>query len=272
MKDQQDLEEYLRTAEHLAREAGELLMSRFGRRQQIEYKGAIDLVTDADRASEDLLVDRLKAAYPDHSIMTEEGNSLRTSSSLTWVIDPLDGTTNFTHGFPFFCVSIALASSGRPMVGAVYHPSLNEMFTVIRGGGARVNGTPLTVSGRPAMTESLLATGFPYDIREGKETNLEYFAAFAVRARAIRRAGAAALDLCYVAAGRFDGFWELKLHPWDIAAGSLMVEEAGGRTTDFSGGPYTIDTTHMVASNGLIHDEIIRTIAEVDSEGDGAGP
>ncbi len=265
METQKKLEGYLKTATDLAREAGALLMERFGRLREIEYKGDIDLVTDADRASEKFLVERLQRTYPEHSIMAEEGSNRQTASSLTWVLDPLDGTTNFAHGFPFFCVSIALAREERPLLGAVYNPTMDEMFTGIRGGGAFVNGEALSVSGRKTLNESLLATGFPYDIRGGGETNLENFAAFAVRSRAIRRAGAAALDLCYTAAGRFDGFWELKLHPWDIAAGALFVEEAGGKTTDFYGGAYDIKTTHMVASNGLIHDEIMEVIREVPS-------
>ncbi len=262
MNDQAFIEQALWTAAGLAREAGALLLAGFGGGHQVVYKGEIDIVTEADRASEDFLVERLRAAFPAHSIMTEEGGGHAGDSPFTWVMDPLDGTTNFAHGFPFFCVSIALARDGDPLCGAVYDPVRDELYTALKGGGSFLNGRRLTVSTVDDLGKSLLATGFPYDIRRSSETNLENFAAFAVRSQAIRRAGSAALDLCYVAAGRFDGYWELKLRPWDMAAGVLILGEAGGRVSDLQGGPWHLKVPGLVASNGLIHQTMLDVIRD----------
>ncbi len=265
MADAAFLEERLREAVRLAREAGRILLSRFGGRLDVRHKGVIDLVTDADRASEDFIVAQLVARFPDHSVMTEESGGHRGSSPYTWVVDPLDGTVNYAHGFPFFSVSIALADHDQPVAGAVHDPVRDETFSAVRGGGAFLNGRPIKVSTVAALTDALLVTGFPYDIRSGEETNLDHFAAFAVTGQAIRRVGSAALDLCYVGAGRFDGYWELKLKPWDMAAGVLIAREAGGMVTDFNAADYNIRTTRIVASNGLLHPamlEIIRSRRE----------
>lgn len=262
MDDRHFLEEHLQAATEAAKEAGFLLLSSLAGSTEINYKGEIDLVTDVDRASEEYLLNKLSTGFPQHSIMTEESGGYEGTSLFTWVIDPLDGTTNYAHGFPFFCVSIALAGNKQPLLGVVFDPVKNELFTTMRGYGASLNGRQLRVSNTKTLNESLLATGFPYDIRRGGETNLENFAAFAVRSQAVRRAGSAALDLCYTAAGRFDGYWELKLHPWDMAAGVLMVQEAGGRVTDFTAAPYDLDTTQLLATNGMIHQEMLEVISE----------
>ena len=241
----------------IAHEAGALLKDRFGRRHQVHHKGAIDLVTEADRLSEDILKSRIHGAYPDHGILAEESDELETRSEYRWILDPLDGTTNYAHGFPVFCVSIALEVKGVVVLGVVFNPMMNETFTAQRGEGAFLNGGRLSVSKTASVSESLFATGFPYDIRETRDNNLSYFAAMATRAQAIRRCGSAALDLAYTAAGRFDGFWELRLKPWDTAAAALMVREAGGIVTDLRGDAYRFDSSGIVASNGTIHEEII---------------
>lgn len=240
-----------------AREAGALLAARIGDAHSLEFKGDVDIVTEMDKRAEALIVERIRERFPDHSILTEEGEGRETGSAVKWIIDPLDGTTNYAHGFPFFCVSIGIEDSGEMVFGAVYDPSSDELFTAARGAGALLNGSPLRVSRIERVDRSLLATGFPYDIRTSEENNLDNFSRFSLAAQAVRRAGSAALDLCYVACGRFDGFWELKLRPWDTSAAALVVSEAGGRVTDFSGGGFSIYGTECLASNGLIHDEMI---------------
>jgi myo-inositol-1(or 4)-monophosphatase len=254
------VESLARVGRDAAFEAGEYLLSRFHRGVTIEHKGEIDLVTDVDLAAEELIVDRLRSAFPDHAILAEEKHKEQPEGSHTWIIDPLDGTTNFAQGFPFFAVSIALEVDGRLVWGMVFNPVLQEDFSATLGGGALLNGTPIGVSKTKELNKSFLATGFPYDIRTSPENNLDHFRAFALKALAIRRAGSAALDLCYVAAGRFDGFWELKLNPWDCAAGYLMVREAGGRVTDFRGRSGSIYDRQCVASNTLIHDQMLEVI------------
>jgi myo-inositol-1(or 4)-monophosphatase len=237
--------------------AGRLLREHVPERHQIEHKGAVDLVTEMDRHSERIIVEAIRGAYPEHPIHTEEGTSRAESSSLRWIVDPLDGTTNYAHGYPCYSVSIALQKGGHIVLGVVYDPLREELFAARRGGGARLNGHTLTVSHTDRLIKSLLATGFPYDIRTSVDNNLDHFARFALQAQGVRRDGSAALDLCYVAAGRFDGFWEMKLAPWDVAAGALMVTEAGGRVSDFSGGPFVIDGDQVIASNGRIHELMI---------------
>lgn len=256
---------YLSTAQKAAVEAGELLQSRFGRPQRIRYKGAIDLVTDMDHRSQDKILGILTREFPEHGVLSEEMPPMETSSDYVWVVDPLDGTTNYAHGFPMYCVSIALLKNGKPLVGVVFCPTLREIFTVCAGAGARLNGRPIAVSRVSRVDQALLATGFPYDIRTSGDNNLAYFARFARSAQAVRRAGAAALDLCYVAAGKFDGFWEIKLKCWDVAAGALMVSEAGGRVTDFDGKRLDLFKPRVVASNGRIHREMLRIIESTRS-------
>lgn len=255
-----NFEQFARVGRDVVREAGALLLSRFHTKVTVEHKGEIDLVTDVDLAAEELIVDRLHSAFPNHGITAEEKHNPGSRGVHTWIIDPLDGTTNFARGFPFFAVSIGLEYEGRLSWGIVFNPVLDETFEAALGGGASLNGNPIRVSETKTLGGSFLATGFPYDIRTSPENNLNHFESFALRSLAIRRAGSAALDLCYLAAGRFDGFWELTLNPWDCAAGYLMVLEAGGRVTDFQGRPGTIYDRRCVASNSLIHDQMLEVI------------
>lgn len=250
--------------ERLAVEAGALLREKLDQQHTVEYKGEINLVTEADRLSEALIVERISRRFPDHDILTEESPERSNGSACRWIIDPLDGTTNYAHGYPAFCVSIALEVEGSIRLGAVFNPMLGELFIAEQGRGAFLNGRRLVVSQTASLTRGLLATGFPYDLRADRNNNMNYFRALAVTAQAIRRAGSAALDLAYVAAGRFDGFWELKLMPWDTAAGWLLVTEAGGVVTDLTGGPYRLDAPHILASNGLLHAEIAAVLAATD--------
>jgi myo-inositol-1(or 4)-monophosphatase len=250
--------------EAVAREAGALLRERLHDRHTVQYKGEINLVTEADHLSESLIVERIRREFPGHDILTEESPETANGSDFRWIIDPLDGTTNYAHGYPVFCVSIALEVKGVIMLGAVYNPMLDELFTAEKGAGAFLNGRRLTVSRTETLSRGLLATGFPYDIREDRNNNINYFKVMALSAQAVRRAGSAALDLAYIASGRFDGFWELKLMPWDTAAGWLLVEEAGGVVTDLRGDPYHLHSRNMLASNGLIHAEMARILAGTD--------
>ncbi len=261
---------YLEAAVAIAREAGRLLKEKFDQPHVIEYKGRINIVTDADQASEALIVSRIRGIYPDHDILAEESQAVGTGAAFRWIIDPLDGTTNYAHGFPFFCVSIALEEKGEIRCGAVYNPMLEEMFYAERGSGAFLNGRPIHVSGTEELGKSLLATGFPYDIRDSQDNNINCFSAMALKARAIRRAGAAALDMAYVAAGRFDGFWELKLMPWDTAAAWLLVREAGGLVTDLSGAPFFLEAPHVLATNGILHREMIAILEQARCGGSGS--
>jgi|SRR5271157_2416838 len=245
----------------LARRAGVLLKEKFNQKHEIHYKGEINLVTEADKMSEDLIIAAISQKFPDHGILSEESPAIEGSGNMRWIIDPLDGTTNYAHGFPVFCVSIALESDGDVVLGVIYDPMREELFSAIRGKGAYLNDRKITVSSEKNISRSLLATGFPYDIRDSKENNLDYFNLMAMNVQAIRRAGAAALDLAYLAAGRFDGFWELKLKPWDTAAGCLMVEESGGAVSDLFGKKWDIYSPHVLASNGLIHKKMIKVLS-----------
>lgn len=247
----------LKFAEELAKKAGLLLKSKFNQKHDITYKGDINIVTEADKMSEDLIISEIISVFPDHGILSEESPSITGSASARWIIDPLDGTTNYAHAFPVFCVSIALEIEDCAAIGVIYDPMRDELFTATRNNGAFLNGSKIKVSAINNLTRSLLATGFPYDIRDSMENNLDYFNAMAIKVQAIRRAGAAALDLAYIAAGRFDGFWELKLKPWDTAAGSLIVQEAGGSISDMSGNNWNISSAGMIASNGLIHQQML---------------
>lgn len=256
-----DWDNHLRVARAAAREAGGMLRSGMDEGREISFKGVVDLVTNFDRKAQDLIFDRLSAVFPDHGFLAEEGLSRREESEFRWVFDPLDGTTNFAHRFPVFTVSIALERRGSVVLGVVYDPMREEMFQAVKGEGAWLNGRRIRVSAVADLDGSLLATGFPYDLRESLVNNIGHFKHFLTRAQAIRRCGSAALDLCYVACGRFDGFWELKLKPWDQAAGALIVEEAGGRVSDFAGGAFDISGQECLASNGLVHEAMVRVLA-----------
>jgi myo-inositol-1(or 4)-monophosphatase len=254
------LDNHLAIAIQAVRESGAIQREWLGKDKKVELKGEINLVTEVDRICEQRIIEIIKEAHPQHNILSEETPMPEGSSSFRWIIDPLDGTTNYAHGYPFFCTSIALELEGEIVLGVIYDPLLDELFTAQQGEGAFLNGERIAVSATERLTEALICTGFPYDLRESPVNNLDHFNHFIMEARAIRRDGSAALDLCYVAAGRFDGFWELKLYPWDVAAGKLLVEEAGGVVTDFEGGPLDIYGQKTLASNRKIHEEMIRVL------------
>lgn len=256
------MQKYRARAVELAKEAGELQRARLWQPLQIEHKGSIDLVTEVDKASEALLVGGLQKTFPEHDFLAEEHVYADRGASHKWIIDPLDGTTNFAHGFPWFAVSMALEIDGQICLGVVYHPMMHELFCAVKGEGAELNGDRLQVSNRAPLQQSLLATGFPYDSATDRENNFVHFINFQMSCRGIRRAGAAALDLAYVAAGRIDGFWESKLKPWDVAAGALLVSEAGGRVSAFDGADYSVYKHRIVASNGRIHDEMLTMLEQ----------
>ena len=255
----------LATAVDIVLRAGEIQLARQESGFTISKKGAIDLVTEVDLECERMCRAVIAERFPGHDVLAEEMGSVpteRAPSRWRWIFDPLDGTTNYAHGLPIYCASLGLEIDGQREVAAVYDPSRRELFTAERGGGAFLNGTPLAVSATTAVSEALLVTGFPYDVHQNSAPLVELFALFLSRSRAVRRLGSAALDLCYVAAGRFDAFWEQHLKPWDVAAGALIVEEAGGRVTGMDGAPFDAAAAHLVASNGHIHDEMARLIAE----------
>ena len=252
----------LELATSIAREAGQLQRKRFGQPRVIETKtSAIDLVTDVDRASEQLILERISAERPDDGILTEEAGSREGSNGLRWVIDPLDGTTNYTHGFPHYSVSIALERNSVGEIGVIYDSMKDELFSAQRGAGAFLNGKPIRVSDTKELGRALLATGFAYDVNSAENNNLDHFARFMKRARAVRRTGSAALDLAYVACGRFDGFWELELHPWDVAAGLVLVDEAGGRSSDLDGAPVPASGARILSSNNHLHAAMMEVLA-----------
>ena len=254
---------YLPDLEPIAREAGALLMSYFDQHIKIEYKGDVDLVTAADRASEKLIVERLQAKWPQHGIVGEEGTRRDTDAEYRWYVDPLDGTTNFAHGYPVFCVSIALVRQDDQLeVGVLYDPTRGELFSAERGCAATLNGEPMHVSKTTRLAESILGTGFPSHKRH-KNPNIHFYQQLTLRSHGVRRAGSAALDLANVAAGRYDGFWEFNLNPWDTAAGVLIVQEAGGTVTRFDGAPFRLDSREVLASNRLIHEELLENFREI---------
>lgn len=248
----------LETAVIAGREAGALLLTYASAGFHVEYKNPINLVTDADRAAEQCVIDHIRRRFPSHRFLAEErGRVEQAPSPYLWIIDPLDGTTNFAHGYPVYGVSIGLEYRGRCILGVIYDPSRDELFTAMDQSGAQLNGQSIHVSTTTALDNSLLVTGFAYDIRETPRNNLDHFCNFALKVQGLRRTGSAALDLCYVAAGRFDGFWEVRLNPWDMAAGAVIVREAGGRLTDFSGNDLSIYGQELVASNGHIHESML---------------
>jgi len=253
-------------AVELARLAGEIQMDSFGISHSVEYKGKVNIVTEVDKKCEELIVERIRKEFPSDAILGEEGGAVGRGGEYKWIVDPLDATVNYNHGYPFFGTSIAIERQGEIVFGVVYVPPRGELFAAERGGGAFLNGSRISVSRESELIRSLLATGFAYNIHEGElRNNLSHFEKFLFKTRAVRRDGMAAGDLCYVAAGRFDGFWELYLNPWDIAAGVIMVEEAGGRVSDFCGGKIDIYGVEIVASNGLIHDKMIEVLSGDDS-------
>ena len=241
----------------IAREAGALLMGYFHRRVKVEYKGDVDLVTEADRASEALITKRIRERWPAHNIMGEEGTRTEQGSEYRWYVDPLDGTTNFAHGYPVFCVSLGLEHKDERVAAVIFDPTRDEMFTAEKGGGAFLNGQPIRVSNVGNLAECLVATGFPSHKRH-KNPNIFFYHQITLKTHGVRRAGSAALDLCDVACGRFDGFWEFNLNPWDTAAGVLIVQEAGGRVTRFDGQPFHIDSRETLASNGHVHEALLQ--------------
>jgi myo-inositol-1(or 4)-monophosphatase len=254
---------FLATAVEAVLRAGEVQLQHFGKDIRIDKKGVIDLVTEIDIAIEREFRAMISARFPDHEVLGEEfgaQGARDTIPQFCWVFDPIDGTTNYAHALPIFCASLALELDGQPIVAAIYDPTRRELFTAEKGQGARLNGQPLHVSDTMTLIDALLVTGFHYDVQKDPGDVMALFSTFITQARAVRRLGSAALDLCYVAAGRFDGFWEKKLQPWDVAAGALIVAEAGGRVTAMSGGPYGSREGSMLATNGVIHTQMLKTI------------
>lgn len=253
---------FLEAATEIAQEAGSLLARYFQRGVGYEYKRPYDLVTEADRAAEALVVERLRARFPNHSIVAEETGFHERGSEYCWYVDPLDGTTNFAHGFPVFNVTLALERAGELLVGVTYDPTRQELFTAERGAGAYLNHHRIHVSRVSEFSEALFATGFP-TWRRHRDVNVHFFHQVAMLSHGVRRAGSAALDLAYVACGRLDGFWEFGLNPWDMAAGVLLIQEAGGRVTDMKGRAFSLRGPHVLASNGLIHDQALELFGEI---------
>jgi myo-inositol-1(or 4)-monophosphatase len=253
---------YLETSVEIAREAGALLSGYFERRVKFELKGEFDLVTEADRASERLILERLRSHYPSHAVVAEETGAHSGTSEYRWYVDPLDGTTNFAHGFPVFNVTLALERAGELIAGVVFDPVRNELFTAEKGGGAYLNGERIHVSKAHCVLESLVATGFPSRKRH-ENVNVHFYYQLAMLSHGVRRAGSAALDLAYVACGRLDAFWEFGLSPWDMAAGILLVNEAGGASADMKGGPVNLNGPHLLTDNGAIHQEILGLFKEI---------
>ncbi len=254
-------QDYLSAIVPIAQEAGQILMRHYGR-VRVEYKGGVDLVTQADRESEAFIVARLRSQFPQHDIVAEEGGGRESGAEYRWYVDPLDGTTNFAHGLPMFAVSIGLEHRGRMVAGVVHHPVMQETFTALAGQGAALNGHAIHVSEAAELRTALAATGFP-TLQRQQNPNVHFYYAVTLRSHGVRRMGAAALDLCYTACGRFEVFWEFGLKPWDVAAGSLILAEAGGRATTMTGEPYHLRAPELLATNGRVHDECIALFAEI---------
>ena len=257
--------DYITVASAIARKAGALLMDHYARGVKTEYKGSgtVDVVTEADRASEKLIVESLRASFPEHGIVGEEGSRSQAAGEFIWYVDPLDGTTNFAHGFPIFCISMGLAHNNKVIAGVVFDPTRNELFAAERGGGATLNGKRIHVSAASGLGECLLGTGFPSKKRH-LNPNIYFYHQLTMKTHGIRRAGSAALDLSCVASGRYDGFWEFNLNPWDTSAGILLVQEAGGKLTHVDGSKFDVAVSRdVLASNGLIHDELLNEMRSV---------
>lgn len=250
----------LEFAVDLTFEAGRIQKRHFQKRQAIHYKGEINIVTDVDIECQERIIKLITGRFPEDHIISEEKSNVFEGDRNRWIIDPIDGTTNYAHGYPFFCTSVAYEVKGEVVCGVVYNPVFDELFFAQKGKGSYLNGRRLKVSATGEMKQCLLSTGFPYDLNTNSQNNIDHFVAFLFKAQAIRRDGSAALNLSYVASGRFDGFWELKLNPWDTAAGVLMVTEAGGVATSFEGDPFDIYKGRIVASNGLIHEELLHVL------------
>lgn len=263
MSEENNIHSRLEIAMKAAKASGEYLVNSLTESHSIDFKGEVDLVTEADRHSENIIHNIVRDAFPDDNFLAEEGTSNTGLSQYIWIVDPLDGTTNYAHGLPHFCVSIAIAQGNQPVAACIFNPNLRELFSAAKGKGAYLGNKRISVSKTDKLDISLLATGFPYDIRRSDDDNLENFARFYKRTQGVRRAGSAALDLAYVACGRFDGFWEYKLSPWDIAAGILLVEEANGQITDFSGQPANIFKGEILASNGLLHESMLEILSNL---------
>ncbi|MDP3786955.1 MAG: inositol monophosphatase family protein [Candidatus Omnitrophota bacterium] len=244
----------------IVRKSGDYLKDNLGKVKKISFKGDFNLVTEVDQKTEEIVIKTLRKYFPGDGFLSEEAGSEEGTTGRKWVIDPLDGTTNYAHGFPVYAVSIALEENGKPVFGAVFNPERDELFTAEINRGARLNGKSIRVSHTPDLKRSLLATGFSYNIKELKDNNIAHFEDFLFASQAVRRPGSASLDLCYVACGRLDGFWELELNPWDTAAGWLIVKEAGGEVTTFNGGRYSHYLKEILASNGKIHKEMCRIL------------
>lgn len=257
-----DVDLFRAVAADAALAAGRIQKARLGTEIGIQNKGELDLVTEVDRACEAAILARLRRSFPDHDIVAEESAPSLSGSEYVWYVDPLDGTTNFAHNYPFFCTSIALTRAKQVIASAVYDPVKDELFTAARGRGATCNGTPLRVTRSSDLLRSVFLTGFPYDLRDDVSHTLRLFERFLHHARALRRDGAAALDLAYLAAGRIDGYFEERLHSWDVLAGALLVEEAGGRVSRFDGSPIGVSADEVVASNGLLHEAMLKVLAE----------
>ena len=260
------MKDFKTVAIEAARKAGGILRDNIQGKREIAYKGDINLVTEMDMRSERAIVETLLLAFPGHGIVAEEETDIRNTSGFTWVIDPLDGTTNYAHGYPCFSVSIALEQEDDIIVGVVYDPMRDELFAAQKGQGATLNGSTISVSGADTLIKSLLATGFPYDRTVSEKNNLDHFHDLLMASQEVRRDGSAALDLCSVACGRFDGFWELKLKSWDVAAGSLIAREAGGMVTDFTGERFSIHDDEILASNGRIHQQLVDVLRKAGTQ------
>ncbi|MCR4783338.1 MAG: inositol monophosphatase [bacterium] len=255
----QDYQKFLDVAIEAAQEAGKVIREGFGQKHHIDKKGRIDVVTEVDKKSEEIIFSFIRKHFPEHSILgEEEGQVTGQSNRSRWIVDPIDGTTNFAAGYPFFAISIAYEEDGQVRAGLVYDPYHDELFKAIKGGGAFLNDQPIHVSHQTDLIDSLLVTGFPYNVSSSPDIHLGLFRDLILKARGVRRDGSAALDLCYIACGRFDGYWELGLSPWDVAAGILIVHEAGGLVTDFLGKPHNILYRDLIASNGRLHLDLLK--------------
>lgn len=261
-----DMERVRTTANRAADAAGWILKEKLGNLSSIDYKSAFNIVTEADKMSEAEVIQTIREVFPKHKILGEESGALDASEDYRWLIDPLDGTTNFAHAYPFFCVSIGFEVKGEVVYGLVFNPVNNERFQAEKGGGAFLNGSPIKVSQNDKLANCLLATGFPPDSKNSAHSNIPEFHHLTDLCHGVRRDGSAALDLCFVACGRSDGFWEFKLNPWDLAAGVLIIQEAGGKVTSPSGGNFVLDSGHVLASNGLIHDELSAELKKVSEQ------